>query len=89
MAKELETGEELTERHSLGRFIDRYPNFPSWLNGNTWELDYTTDIGIDIRAFRAGLRYQARALRLNLTTKTVVRHYPDGTGAKVLLVRAS
>ena len=69
-------------------FVIRYPDFPSWLNGSTWELDLETEILEPLENFRASLHYQCQAMRLNLTTKTVTRTQEDGTVRKVLLVRA-
>jgi hypothetical protein len=88
MAKELDSGQQLQPRLRYGRFIERYPDFPQWLNGSTWELDYDIDIQMPIRGFRSCLRYQAQELGLNLSTKTVIQVGDDGRTHKVLLVRA-
>ena len=70
-------------------FAERYPEFVSWLDGTTWELDPDTDLAGDtLNGFRSNLFYQARSLGLNLTTKTVHRPGPDGQPHRYLRVRA-
>jgi hypothetical protein len=69
-------------------FVEIYPDYFDWLDGDTWELDYETDIHTDRNRFVAALRYQARENEQELTVKTVYRVSEDGTRRKVLLVRA-
>lgn len=65
-------------------FANRYPDFPQWLDGQTWALDVETEIHEPLNAFRASLYYQARAFGLRLATKQVT----DADGHKILLVRS-
>lgn len=83
--------EELAPRERYGSFIERFPDYPSWLDGGTWELDLAEDLGDpdakQLNAFRSTLHYQARELGLKLATKTLTRLEPDGLHRR-LLVRA-
>lgn len=90
MPRELSHPEPVLPRHKKRGepFVERYPDYPSWLNGSTWELDIATEIHEPLENFRASLHYQTQVFRLNLTTKTVTRTMEDGTTRKVLLIRA-
>lgn len=85
MAKRLE--DQLPTETNQASFAERYPDFPSWLDGNTWELDVETDIGADVDKFRSTLHYQARVFNLRLVTKTVYREDEPGVKRRYLLVR--
>jgi hypothetical protein len=85
----------IPDRPLYGGYSERYPAYPSWLNGNTWELDYETDLGIPpdthprtardmVNRFRSGLAYQARTLGLHLVTKST----PKKVTPRKLHVRA-
>lgn len=78
------TEDSVTARRRATSFVERYPDYPSWLDGQTWELDIETEIHEPLNAFRASLYYQARQFGSRLATKTVTR----AEGRKVLLVRA-
>ncbi len=85
MAERLENTEDLhTTKTRYGSFADRYPDYPSWLDGATWQLDLATDIKEPLHRFRASLYYQATVMGLKLATK--VRTLAGGR--QVLLVRA-
>lgn len=85
MATRLE-GDQVPLPSRRTSFADRYPDYPSWLDGSTWELDIETDIAADLNAFRSALHYQARVFGLKLATKTVYR-LEDGVKRRYLLVR--
>lgn len=76
---------DLKRRLPYGSFADRYPDYPSWLDGDVWRLDVETEIEPHetLENFRASLYYQARVLRLGLSTKQQTRE-----GRRVLLVQA-
>jgi hypothetical protein len=88
MAIKRETGEILQRRHRYGSFAERYPDYPQWLDGGTWELSFDEDIKAPLAGFRSALHYQARCLGLNLVTKTVNSVDSEGRLVKVLLVQA-
>lgn len=83
----IRAGRILNKRLRYGSFIERYPDYPSWLDGQTWELDIETEIEIHepLNNFRSSLHYQARAFHLELATKATTD--PE-TGRRVLLVQA-
>ena len=72
-------------RHRYGSFIERYPDYLSWLDQQTWELDIASEIENQepLGNFRSSLHFQAKALGLRLATKVVTRD-----GHRYLLVRA-
>lgn len=76
--------ETILGKRKKGLFVERYPQFMSWLDGQTWALEIETEIHESLPAFRANLYYQARELGSRLATKQVTT--PEGV--KVLLVRA-
>jgi hypothetical protein len=67
-----------------GSFPVRYPDYASWLDGSTWELEVETDLHEPVNTFRAALYYQATTVGMKLATR--VRHRLDGTS--YLMVRA-
>lgn len=78
-----------TGRATRALFGQLYPNFAEWLDGSTWELDLQEDLkGANLNGFRSNLHYQARAMQLNLTTKTVRHLDEQGRMCQYLLVRA-
>jgi hypothetical protein len=72
-------------RHRYGSFIERYPDYPQWLDGRTWELHVADEIEIheSVNNFRSSLHYQAKALGLRVATKLTTRD-----GFRYLLVQA-
>lgn len=75
---------QLTAENVRRLFIERYPEFPTWLDGQTWELDVETEIHEgNANRFQSALHYQARVLGLSLSSKTVYRD-----GKRKLLIRA-
>lgn len=87
MPKRITDSPEAVE-HWTETFAERYPDYPSWLDGNTWELDLAEDIHEPLVNFRANLRYQALVLGLTLVTKTIKYHNEAGEPVKVLRLRA-
>lgn len=79
-----ETEDHVPVRRRATSFVERYPDYMSWLNGNTWALDIETEIQEPLARFRASLYYQATCFGQRTATKVVKRE----NGRKVLLVRA-
>lgn len=75
----------LSTRHRYGSFIERYPDYPSWLDGRLWSMDIETEIENQepLRNFRSSLHYQARVFGLRLVTATETRD-----GRRYFLVQA-
>jgi hypothetical protein len=67
----------LARRFRYGSFLERYPDYLSWLDGQQWILTVGEDIKEDPNTFRAALHYQCRALGGVL--RTGLRRQPDGT----------
>jgi Ser/Thr protein kinase RdoA (MazF antagonist) len=65
--------DQLEPRHGRGLFGERYPDYLSWLDGQTWELDVETEIHEPVGNFRASLHYQAREMGMKVATRTVWR----------------
>lgn len=65
-------------------FVHRYPDFTSWLDGQTWEFDIETEIHEPVSNFRASLYYQATCFKQKTATKVITKE----DGRKYLLVRA-
>lgn len=79
--------EKLVPRRPRGSFVDRYPDYPTWLDGNVWELDVETEIDDSLENFRCTMHYQAHAMGLQLVTKTRYRE-EDGVKRRKLLIQA-
>jgi len=82
MAERIEAPDIWT-RAPYGSFIERYPQFPEWLDGNAWKIDIEAEIVGDLNTFRSTMHYQADAMNLKLRTKTFTED-----GRKYLLIQA-
>jgi hypothetical protein len=85
MAKRLEADAGPTPKFRYGSFVERYPDYTSWLDGSVWELDLVEDIREPLHNFRASLYYQARELGLSLHTKTIT----NVDGRRALVIQAT
>lgn len=76
---------KLASRHTYGSFVERYPDYPQWLDGNVWELDIATEILEPLESFRSSMHYQARVFGMKLASR---QEWRDNNTRRVLLIQA-
>jgi hypothetical protein len=62
----------LARRFRYGSFLERYPDYLSWLDGNIHEIPRPF-VGKDLDRFRSLLRMRCQYRLLNLSVRTVRR----------------